>query len=191
MTLSRREQQEKDLKAVLAKDIGAKNPVFSLDFIADLHSMFSLYADPRQRRADIRDILMTAKTLGLDTKFEIVFRALEEICDQVGADALDFETFLKELTAKVVQIHLFREILTQLKEDQQTFLYWIPRAKVNSISMTWDTLTSSCIMDTLRNNSKIWLNQLVVSEPRLSPLTDTTRFSRKEFLTEKQEFDHR
>lgn len=38
MTLSRREQQEKDLKAVLAKDIGAKNPVFSLDFIADLHS---------------------------------------------------------------------------------------------------------------------------------------------------------
>jgi len=76
MTLSRKEQQEKDLKAVLAKDIGAKNPVFSLDFIADLHSMFSLYADPRQRRADIRDILMTAKTLGLDTKFEIVFRAL-------------------------------------------------------------------------------------------------------------------
>jgi len=89
---------------VLAKDIGAKNPVFSSDFIADLHSMFSLYADPRQRRADVRDILMTAKTLGLDTKFEIVYRALEEICESVGADALDFETFLKELTAKVVQI---------------------------------------------------------------------------------------
>jgi hypothetical protein len=64
--------------------------------------MFSLYADPRQRRADIRDILMTAKTLGLDTKFELVYRALEEICDAVGADALDFETFLKELTTKVV-----------------------------------------------------------------------------------------
>lgn len=45
---------------------------------------------------------MTAKTLGLDTKFELVYRALEEICDAVGADALDFETFLKELTTKVV-----------------------------------------------------------------------------------------
>jgi hypothetical protein len=65
--------------------------------------MFSLYADPRQRRADIRDILMTAKTLGLDQKFEIVYRALEEVCESVGSDALDFETFLKELTAKVVQ----------------------------------------------------------------------------------------
>ena len=101
MTLSRKDQQQKDLNAVLAKDIGAKNPVFSLDFIADLHSMFSLYADPRQRRADIRDILMTAKTLGLDTKYEIVFGAIQAICDETGADALDFETFLKELTNKV------------------------------------------------------------------------------------------
>ncbi len=107
MTISRKEQNEKDLKAVLSKEIGAKNPVFSSDFIADLHAMFSLYADPRQRRADIRDILMTAKTLGLDTKFELVYKALEEICDSVGADALDFETFLKELTAKVVTILIY------------------------------------------------------------------------------------
>lgn len=105
MTISKKEAQEKDLKAILAKDIGAKNPVFSTDFITDLHSMFSLYADPRQRRADVRDILMTAKTLGLDAKFELVYRALEELCDSVGADALDFETFLKELTAKVVQFY--------------------------------------------------------------------------------------
>lgn len=103
MTISRKEQNEKDLKAVLGKEVGAKNPVFSSEFISDLHAMFSLYADPRQRRADIRDILMTAKTLGLDTKFELVYKALEEICESVGADALDFETFLKELTAKVVK----------------------------------------------------------------------------------------
>ena len=102
MTLSRKDLQQKDLNAILAKDIGGKNPVFSNDFIGDLHSMFSLYADPRQRRADIRDILMTAKTLGLDTKYEIVFGAIQAICDDVGADALDFETFLKELTNKVV-----------------------------------------------------------------------------------------
>lgn len=66
MALSKKEQQEKDLKNLMAKDLGAKNPVFSPEHIAELHSMFSLYADPRQRRADIRDILMTAKTLGLD-----------------------------------------------------------------------------------------------------------------------------
>lgn len=77
MTLSKKQVQEKDLQAVLSKDIGSKNPVFSTDFISDLHAMFSLYADPRQRRADIRDILMTAKTLGLDSKFELVYRALE------------------------------------------------------------------------------------------------------------------
>jgi hypothetical protein len=57
--------------------------------------MFSLYADPRQRRADIRDILMTAKNLGLESKNELVFRALVDISESAGGDALDFETFLR------------------------------------------------------------------------------------------------
>jgi hypothetical protein len=68
-SISRRDQQQKDLNAILSSPLGAKNPIFSLDMIADLHAMFSLYADPRQKRADIRDILLTAKTLGLDKKF--------------------------------------------------------------------------------------------------------------------------
>lgn len=107
MSLSKKEQQEKDLKAVMGKEIGAKNPIFSPEHIAELHQMFSLYADPRQRRADIRDILMTAKTLGLDTKHELVYRALEEICGSVGADALDFESFIRELTAKIVKHYAY------------------------------------------------------------------------------------
>ena len=100
--MSRKEIQQKDLAAVLGKDIGGKNPIFSTDFVSELHSMFSLYADPRQRRADIRDILMTAKTLGLDAKYEIVFHAIQDISESAGGDALDFETFLKELTVRVV-----------------------------------------------------------------------------------------
>lgn len=100
--MSKRELQEKDLKAVLAKDIGSKNPIFTADHIAELHAVFSLYADPRQRRADVRDILLTASTLGLDTKYEFVFRLLHEIHDQTGGNALDFEGFLKELTTRIV-----------------------------------------------------------------------------------------
>jgi len=69
--------QEKELKNILAKDIGAKNPIFSPEHIAELHAVFSLYADPRQRRADVRDILLTASTLGLNVKYELVFRLLE------------------------------------------------------------------------------------------------------------------
>jgi hypothetical protein len=53
----------------MTKEIGAKNPIFSHDSIAELHALFSIYADPRQRRADIRDLLLTASTLGLDSKY--------------------------------------------------------------------------------------------------------------------------
>jgi hypothetical protein len=93
--MSKREIQEKELKAVLAKDVSTKNPVFSPEHITELHALFSLYADPRQRRADIRDVLMTASTLGLDTKYEFVFKLLNEIHDGTGGAALDFEQFLK------------------------------------------------------------------------------------------------
>ena len=92
---SKKEAQEKELKAVLAKDIGNKNPVFSPDHISELHALFSIYADPRQRRTDVRDMLITASTLGLDHKYEFVFRVLQDVYDQTNGAPLDFETFLK------------------------------------------------------------------------------------------------
>jgi len=67
--------------------------------------LFSLYADPRQRRVDVKDILMSAKTLGLDEKYDIVFRTLQEVAESSG-DAVNFEEFLKALTARVVNILL-------------------------------------------------------------------------------------
>jgi Ca2+-binding EF-hand superfamily protein len=100
--MSKREIQEKELKAVLAKDIGAKNAVFSSESIAELHALFSLYADPRQRRADVREFLLTAGTLGLDQKYEFVFRLLQEVQDSTNGNALDFEGFLREITNRIV-----------------------------------------------------------------------------------------
>jgi Ca2+-binding EF-hand superfamily protein len=86
----------------MAKPIGAKNPIFDQKFIEELHSMFSLYADPRQRRAEMKDLLMTASTLGLDKKYELVYRAIHEIDESVQSQALDFEGFLTEITKKIV-----------------------------------------------------------------------------------------
>lgn len=133
--MSRKEAQQKDLAAVMAKEIGGKNPIFSADSIAELHSMFSLYADPRQRKADIRDILMTAKTLGLD-RYELVYRVVEEIGDAYGGDPLDFETFLRELTQRIVNFILFREILSLKRDADPTLLFWTPKEKANSILTT-------------------------------------------------------
>jgi len=100
--MSKKEIQEKELKTVLAKDIGSKNPVLAPEHIQELHALFSLYADPRQRRADIRDVLLTASTLGLDHKYEFVFRLLQDIHDSTNGAPLDFEQFLKELTTRIV-----------------------------------------------------------------------------------------
>ena len=85
----------------MAKPIGAKNPVFDQKFIEELHSMFSLYADPRQRRVDIKDLVMTAKSLGLDERYDIVFRVLVEVSEGTP-DSVSFEEFLKALTSRVV-----------------------------------------------------------------------------------------
>ena len=88
--MSKREIEDKELKGILGKDISTKNPVLSPDHIAELHALFSLYVDPRQRRADCRDLLQTAQTLGLDSKYELVFRLLSEVNDSTQGQALDF-----------------------------------------------------------------------------------------------------
>ena len=77
--MSRKEILAKDLQAVLQKEIATKNPIFTPDTITEIHALFSLYADPRQRRVDVRDLLLTARTLGLDAKYDIVFRVLHEV----------------------------------------------------------------------------------------------------------------
>jgi len=79
MALTKKEVHDKDLKALLSKELGANNPVFSPGHLEELHKVFSLYADPRIRRTEMRDILYTAHSLGLDTRFEIAIRVLEEI----------------------------------------------------------------------------------------------------------------
>lgn len=129
--MSRKEIEAKDLQAVLSKDIGAKNPIFSNQHIVELHSLFSLYADPRQRRADIKDLIMSAKTLGLDGIYDIVFRVLVEVAEG-SSDAVSFEDFLKALTARVVLFHLiFRATLSVKKEEEPTSVSTISKEKEN------------------------------------------------------------
>jgi Ca2+-binding EF-hand superfamily protein len=134
--MSKKEIQEKELKTVLSKDIGSKNPVFASEHIQELHALFSLYADPRQRRADVRDLLVTASTLGLDHKYEFVFRLLSEINDSTNGAALDFEQFLKELTARVVLNFLFREAPSLRKAEKLTSPSWTCKPKETSTSTT-------------------------------------------------------
>jgi len=141
--MSKKEIQEKDLKTILAKDIGAKNPIFSAEHIAELHAVFSLYADPRQRRADVRDILLTASTLGLDAKYELVFRLLHEIHEGTGGNALDFEGFLREVTNRIVTYVLFRVIHLARKAEKLTSLFWMSREKDNSTLLISNTSTNS------------------------------------------------
>lgn len=103
-TLTKKEALDKDLKAILAKDIGHSNPIFSPGHLKEIHELFCLYSDPRLRRADIRDILLTANTLGLESRYEVAMRVLEEINESAQGNALDFEGFVKELTNKIVPL---------------------------------------------------------------------------------------
>lgn len=86
---------------MLQKDFVKNNPIFTVDHILEFYEMFVLYADARTKRADLRDILVTAKTLGLHTKYEIIAKALEELAAEHDGE-VDFETFIKDLTAKIV-----------------------------------------------------------------------------------------
>jgi hypothetical protein len=63
---------------VFGREIVTKNPVFSKEHCEDFFEMFNLYCDNR-RHCDVSDILNTAKTLGFDKKYKIIYEALEAI----------------------------------------------------------------------------------------------------------------
>ena len=105
MTTPTGQKRNAALKAALSSDITLKNPILSSEHIEELFNMFYLYSDPRSGKSDIRDVLVTARALGLDTKFELVFRALEEVAETHGGDRITFEVFIKDLTRIIVRIH--------------------------------------------------------------------------------------
>lgn len=94
------------------------HPIFSYDHIGEFYEMFILYADPRTKKADVRDILVTAKTLGLTDKFPIIAHALDDLAASYD-DVVDFEKFIADLTAKlVIKFLIFlREIHLINKEE--------------------------------------------------------------------------
>jgi Ca2+-binding EF-hand superfamily protein len=104
MTTPTGQKRSAALKAALSLDIVLKNPIFSSEHVEELFNMFYLYADPRSSKADIRDVLVTARALGLDKKYELVFRAIEEVSEVHGGDRITFESFIKDLTRIIVVI---------------------------------------------------------------------------------------
>ena len=132
--MSKKEIMEKDLKSIMAKDIGAKNPIFSPAHISELHAVFALYCDTRLRRTDVRDIILTATTLGLNDTYNMALRVLEDISDANSGNALDFEGFVRELTNRIVELDLFRETLLMKMEGRplSTCLIWRARDNLTS-----------------------------------------------------------
>lgn len=89
MLHSKKEMAEKDKKTVFARDIVTKNPIFSQTHCEDFFEMFNLYCDNR-RQCDVSDILNTARTLGFDKKYKIIYRALEEVTRDQNGEWVDF-----------------------------------------------------------------------------------------------------
>lgn len=74
---------------------------------------------------------MTARTLGLDEKYDIVFRVLSEVSEANPAN-VSFEEFLKALTTRIVIfLNYHREIHSLNKEKELTLVYMIFKEEEN------------------------------------------------------------
>lgn len=95
--LHKKELIEKEKKNIYLKDIVTKNPIFAKEHIDEFFEMFNLYCDPK-RQCDVSDILNTARTLGFDRKYKLIYNALTEIVADLNGAWIDFETFLTLIT---------------------------------------------------------------------------------------------
>ena len=68
----------------------------------DFHTLFVLYQNPYTKKIDIRDIIATAKILGLEKRFNMIFKVLTDLHESYNDTNVDFETFIKDLTDRMV-----------------------------------------------------------------------------------------
>lgn len=77
---NRKELIQKEKKTLFAKDIVTKNPIFTLEHIEEFYSLFNLYAD-NTRKVDVKDMLNTARTLGFDRKYKLIYEGLIKVSE--------------------------------------------------------------------------------------------------------------
>jgi hypothetical protein len=127
---------------------------------------------------------MTAGTLGLDKKYDIVFRVLHEVAD--SGDALNFEEFLKALTARIVSFYFTeRETHSASKVEEPTLAFTISREGENSQLTSSNTSTVNSITDSLSNNFGRSSMQLVDLTLTPLPLRNSASTFRRNLIKEK------
>ncbi|CAD8173534.1 unnamed protein product [Paramecium octaurelia] len=92
---------DKDEIALLQKPWVKNHTTLTNDHILELYRLFNLYCNPRTRRIDLKDVMITAQQLGLVEKSPIVANTLQQVSDQHGDGGVDFEEFVRELTSKL------------------------------------------------------------------------------------------
>ncbi|KAL4467469.1 hypothetical protein ABPG72_000679 [Tetrahymena utriculariae] len=107
-------QQKQERRAVLEASPFANNhETFMKDQILEFYDLFELYFDKQKRGVDINDILATARTLGLDSKYQMVYKVLSQIQSEHHdlsrrlnkPDNVDFKEFIDLLSLKLGNIN--------------------------------------------------------------------------------------
>lgn len=101
MSKDQKDTWETNLKKT---DTVTKNPILTSDHVQEIITLFKTFADARTKRIDVRDLIITAKTLGLHESYAFVFKLLEELGDGDQGRSMDVETFTKELTNRIVSM---------------------------------------------------------------------------------------
>lgn len=97
---------EKEKKTLFNKDIVKNNRAFTYDQINVLYECFKNFSNPLNNRVFVEDILGAANTLDLHLKYPILFKVLQQVADDYKEDAVDFETFITELTDRMVHLEI-------------------------------------------------------------------------------------
>ena len=84
-SIDKKQLLEEEKKKIFSKPLVTENPTFDVKQIDDFWTLFNLYADNR-RQADVREIVVTAKTLGYDQSHEYIYQFLCDIADQLDGE---------------------------------------------------------------------------------------------------------
>lgn len=89
---------------MVTQELIKNNPVFTPEQCDDLIDIFTTFVHPKTKVFQLDDLISTMNTIKQGEAHEIILRILEGIYKEFPGNTLNFDSFLTELTKRIVEL---------------------------------------------------------------------------------------
>ncbi len=95
-------EKEQIKEQTLRRDYVKNNPLFNEEQVSDIYDAFECFQNPKTKTVSLAEFVSSLKLFGFDSKNVIFMKIFKEMEKDNNNRQVDFETFFREILARLV-----------------------------------------------------------------------------------------